>query len=522
MASEPTAGGPPPATQRRSGWTAGRVIVVVVGSIMALVGLAGVLGGGALTWAATTQRDGAGFFHTDTERFSVGTYAITSEDVDFGTGIRPGDWGVEVGDLLKVRIRAEPAERGVPVFVGIGRTAAVDRYLRGVAHDVVTDVDLDPFNVDYRTVSGNDEPGEPGSEDFWVASSEGSGRRTVVWEPKSGNYTAVVMNGDASRGVSADVSVGVSVNHLWVIIGVIFGVGVILLAGGVALIVVNGRRASGGAPPTGETPGVAGVPVPAAPLAPAAPGAPPGPGVPVGAPATADPVSLGGRVDEPLSRWLWIVKWLLVIPHFVVLAFLWIAVFVVWIVALFAILFTGRYPKGIFDFNVGVLRWTWRVAFYATGVLGTDRYPPFSLDAGGDYPATLEVAYPERLSHGLVLVKWWLLAIPHYVILGIIGSGFWFGVFRFNGDRWSAAGWGTWGGGLLGILVLIAGVRLLFTGRYPREMFGLVVGLNRWVFRVMAYVLLMTDVYPPFRLDQGGEVSAPADAGVNAQPPPGG
>ncbi len=510
MTSEPTQSGA--RSPRRHGWTAGRVIVVIIGSILALLGVIGLLAGGALTWAATTHRDGAGFFYTDTEQFSVGTYAITSEDIDLGTGNRPRDWGVDLGDLVKVRLRAAPGERGVPVFVGIGRTAAVDGYLRGVAHDVVRDVELDPFHVEYRTTSGHGEPRAPGDQNFWLASSHGSGRRTVVWVPKSGHYTLVVMNADASRGVNADVSVGVAVHHLWAIVGGLFGVGVLLLAGGVALIVVTGHRATGGAPPSPEASVV--------------PGTPPGLGAEPGAKATAavapvpsarapsagDPVLLAGRLDEPLSRWLWIVKWLLAIPHFVVLVFLWIAVVVLWIVAFFAILFTGRYPKGIFDFNVGVLRWSWRVAFYATGVLGTDRYPPFSLGADADYPATLDIAYPEQLSRGLVLVKWWLFAIPQYVIVGIIGSGFWIGVFRFNGDRWSAAGWGTWGGGLLGILVLIAGVRVLFTGRYPRDMFSLVVGLNRWSFRVAAYVLLMTDVYPPFRLDQGGDAAPPPDA----------
>jgi hypothetical protein len=473
----------------------------VLGSILALIGLIGVLGGAALTWAATTQRDAAGFFHTDTERFSAGTYAITSEDEDFGTGIRPGEQGVDVGDLFRVRFRAAPGERAVPVFVGIGRTADVERYLRGVAHDVVRDVDLDPFSVDYRTVTGSRRPDDPGDQDFWVASSGGPGRRTVVWEPKAGNYTVLVMNADASRGVSADVSVGVEVQHLWAIIAGVFVVGVILLAGGVAMIVAAGHRATGAPRPPDETPFVPGAP-------------PPGvlPEAVAIAPVTREPVLVAGRLDEPLSRWLWLVKWLLVIPHFVVLFFLWVAVVVLWVVALFAILFTGRYPKGIFDFNVGVLRWSWRVAFYATGALGTDRYPPFSLQPRTDYPAKLDVAYPDHLSRGLVLVKWWLLAIPHYVIVGIIGSGFWLGVFRFNGDRWSAAGFGTWGGGLLGILVLIVGVRLLFTGRYPRDMFGLVVGLNRWVFRVAAYALLMTDVYPPFRLDQGGDEPAVADA----------
>jgi hypothetical protein len=123
------------------------------------------------------------------------------------------------------------------------------------------------------------------------------------------------------------------------------------------------------------------------------------------------PVRLTGELDANLSRWLWLVKMFLAIPHCVVLAFLWVAFLVTTVIAGFAILFTGRYPRSLFDFNVGVLRWNWRVGFYVYAALGTDRYPPFTLGRT-DYPADFDVGYPEHLSRGLVLVKW-LLAIPH-------------------------------------------------------------------------------------------------------------
>jgi hypothetical protein len=211
------------------------------------------------------------------------------------------------------------------------------------------------------------------------------------------------------------------------------------------------------------------------------------------------PLRLEGTLDAPLSRWLWLVKWVLMIPHFIVLVFLWIAFVALTVVAFFAILFTGRYPRGIFDFNVGVLRWSWRVAFYSYNALGTDRYPPFTRADVPDYPARLEVDYPASLSRGLVLVKWWLLALPHYLVVAVFAGGAWAGWGAANDNSW------TWSssGGLIGLLVFIAGVVLLFTGRYPRQIFDFVMGMNRWVFRVAAYATLMTDRYPPFRLDMG-------------------
>jgi hypothetical protein len=222
------------------------------------------------------------------------------------------------------------------------------------------------------------------------------------------------------------------------------------------------------------------------------------------------PVRLEGRLDPELSRWLWLVKWLLAIPHFIVLFFLLAAFVLLTIVAFFAILITGRYPRSIFDFNVGVLRWAWRVDFYSYGALGTDRYPPFTLAPVPDYPAHIEVQYPEQLSRGLVLVKWWLLAIPHYLILGVfLGGGWsaWNGGWDSDGEQWRGGG----GPGLIALLVLFAAIALLFTTRYPRGIFDFVMGLNRWAFRVGAYAALLTDVYPPFRLDQGGQEPGASD-----------
>ena len=196
------------------------------------------------------------------------------------------------------------------------------------------------------------------------------------------------------------------------------------------------------------------------------------------------PVTVRGRLDPQLGRWRWLYKWFLALPHLVVLCFLWLAFCVLTVVAGVSVALTGRYPRGIFDFNVGVLRWTWRVQFYAF-TLGTDRYPPFSLQPDADYPAELDVPYPEHLSRGLVWVKWWLLAIPHYFVVALFAGG------------------AQIGGGLIAVLVLIAAVSLAVTRRYPSSIFDFVMGMHRWCWRVAAYAALMRDEYPPFRLDSG-------------------
>jgi hypothetical protein len=461
--SSPTAdGGPARPPDRPPVWP---VVLIVVGVLISLAGLTLTAGGRALVWAHATQRDGDGYYSTGAERLETTSYAITSDEIDLGAADQ--ETPVDLGDLGTIRIRADRTGPGA-VFVGIARQRDVNAYLAGVAHAHIDQVRLAPFAVQYRYTDGRREPQPPGRQDIWVASAEGTGEQVVRWSPRSGQWAVVVMNADASPGVSVDASAGAKVPLL-------LGIGVGLLAGGLialaagAILLIVGVVALA----RGQHIELAGP-------------------EPVGG----GPIQLEGRLDQPLNRWLWLVKWLLLIPHLVVLAVLWIAFSVVTLIAFFAILFTARYPRALFDFNVGVLRWTWRVTYYGYSALGTDRYPPFTLGPAPDYPATLVVAYPERLSRGLVLVKWWLLAIPQYLVLGLLLGGAWAGTDRAGSAAVSL--------GLIGLLVLFAALALLFSGRYPAGIFDLVMGLNRWAYRVIVYVSLMRDEYPPFRLDQGG------------------
>jgi hypothetical protein len=460
-------------------------------------------------------------------------------------------------------IRGSAADPAKQIFIGIAPQASVAAYLAGVQYSEITEVRFSPFRAQYLPVPGSRVPPRPAEQSFWTATATGPGAQELKWDLRSGDWAVVIMNADASTPVGVDLQAGARSDLLWpIFIGLLIG-GLLLLAAGVPLIIIGaaglGRglpRRPGPPPMSGpQPPGPAygtqgfggagygdvdrpqpyagqgfGVQQPAGPRHAGPPfagppvadtSAPPYPApsypespypasmypaapypFPPGRGEAAYPAKLTGYPDPNLSRWLWLVKWLLAIPHFIILFFLWFALIVVTIVAWFAILFTGRYPRSLFNFSVGVIRWNWRVSFYAYGALGTDRYPPFTL-ARTDYPADFDVDYPAQLSRGLVLVKSWLLAIPHLLIVAVLTGTVRAWVMRD----------GVWvqdsvGISLLGLLVLIAGVILLFTGQYWRGLFDLVLGLNRWIYRVITYVALMRDEYPPFRLDMG-----PADPG---------
>jgi hypothetical protein len=186
-----------------------------------------------------------------------------------------------------------------------------------------------------------------------------------------------------------------------------------------------------------------------------------------------------------LNRWLPLVKWLLIIPQLIVLSVVALAAEVVGFIAFFAILFTGRYPVGMFNFSVGVLRWLANITAYT--YLQRDEYPPFSMQAG-TYPVTLTLDYPESLSRWKIFLKW-LFIIPHLIVL-----------YLLNAAR--------------SVCVFIAFFSVLFTKTYPRGLFDFVVGVDRWSFRVYSYMFLLTDAYPPFSMDPNPGGAAPAYAGA--------
>ena len=517
---------------------AGRIVMLVIGALCALVGLGLLAGAGVTGWANYQQRDGR-YFITPSAPFSGDSYALTTPrlDVMTGGGLPEGTPADFAGSVL---LRGSTTDPGKEIFIGIAPRADVAAYLAGVRHTEIVDVRFDPFRVIYREVAGAKTLSDPARQSFWAATATGPGEQELTWDLRSGSWAVVVMNADASAPVAVNLQAGARSDLLWpVFIGLLIG-GLVMLLIGVPLIVLgaaglgraagSGRGGPGSGVPPGNLPAQPGQPYPvgtyppgaapgqlasaAAPGAAGAYAAPPGTPYPLSPGAQTQyvyPARLNGYLDPNLSRWKWLVKWFLAIPHCIILFFLWFAFGVVTLVAWFAILFTGRYPRSLFNFNVGVIRWNWRVAFYAFSVIGTDIYPPFTL-ARTDYPADFDVDYPERLSRGLIFVKSWLLAIPHLLIIGVLtGTA---RSWEFRDGHWVQEGVGM---SLLGLLVVIAAVILLFTGQYWRGLFDLLLGLNRWIYRVIAYVSLMRDEYPPFHLDMGpvdpGDLPALAYAG---------
>jgi hypothetical protein len=238
--------------------SAGRIVLIVLGCIGVLFGLAVMAGGGFLLWADRTQRDD-GYLTTPTERFATPTYALTRTRLEVDTDAE--GWVLNDNWLGKIRIRGDSAGSKT-LFMGIGPQAEVARYLGDVAHANVQDIDFDPFRATYLAVSGGAPQKPPTDQTFWAASASGVGTQTLTWKVRDGDWSVVVMNADGSRGVAADVDLGAKLSFLlWVAIGLLIG-GAVVVGGSTALAVLAARRPPRGPPAERRAPDAAPPPEP--------------------------------------------------------------------------------------------------------------------------------------------------------------------------------------------------------------------------------------------------------------------
>jgi hypothetical protein len=204
-----------------------RIIGIVFGSLIALIAMGVLVGGGVAIWAHTTQRDEAGYYTAGPETLASDAYAITSDSVDLQFDARKGGAWVPFDDVGTVRVAVTRTDGG-EVFVGIAPQADVDAYLQGTAHDEIVDLALNPFEVEYRREAGEAAPAAPVDQAFWVESAQGAGQQALTWEISDGEWAVVVMNGDASPAVSVEATAGVNT-------GILLPIGIGLLIAGLVL-----------------------------------------------------------------------------------------------------------------------------------------------------------------------------------------------------------------------------------------------------------------------------------------------
>jgi hypothetical protein len=219
----------------RFGWTAGRIAAIAGGVLLGLVSLGLLVGAGVGLWADFTQRD-SGYVTTGVHEFSTSESALATEPTELGSaGV---GWMYAPGLLDEVRIRVTPTDAGSPLFVGIGRSKDVDRYLAGVRHTLISDF----WENRTETVDGSSAVAAPSTQAFWAASSSGSGTRSLEWDPVDGSWTVVVMKADGQPGIDVEADLGARMPALrWIALGALV-LGAAFMAGGALLIVGAIRR----------------------------------------------------------------------------------------------------------------------------------------------------------------------------------------------------------------------------------------------------------------------------------------
>jgi hypothetical protein len=223
----------------RESFGAGRVLMLVLGSLLAILALAFLAGGGAGVWAQS-QRDADGYFTTSAHTFKSAGYAVATDNLDIGTS--GPEWLFD-DHFAQVRITASGTNSSAPIFIGIGPTAEINRYLAGVPHDQIADIEADPFSASYQTVKGSSKPAAPGAQTFWRARATGAGSQTLTWPVESGQWSVLAMNADGSRSVSVEAKFGARVPSLrWLTIGLFAAAGVLILGSGALIYFALRRR----------------------------------------------------------------------------------------------------------------------------------------------------------------------------------------------------------------------------------------------------------------------------------------
>ena len=225
------------ARSRRLG--TGRILLLVLGSIATLIAIALLVGGGVLLWANST-RDADGFFTTSSERFSTTTYALASENLDLASDA-PG-WLFGPGRFGDIRLTGEADGPAGELFIGIAAEQDAARYLAGVDHDVATDVNFDSLTPTYVRAAGKRAPALPATQTFWEAYALGPATQELTWELEPGNWTVVVMNADARPGLDVEMSFGANIGFVLAVGLALVSTGGLLLAGGILMIFLGGRR----------------------------------------------------------------------------------------------------------------------------------------------------------------------------------------------------------------------------------------------------------------------------------------
>lgn len=225
--SAPPAPGQTPPSARP--WTVGRILAAVCAAVFMLLGTGTLLGGAALHFADSNLRDDQGYLMGSNQAWDSPGYAVRSD-----LTVHSGPLDLPSWLLGTVQVAAEPATTN-GVFVGIARTSAVDRYLHGVAHSTYRDAMGGRHDQMSRSpfVDGGSPPVAPADATFWVVSASGSDAQTIVWAPEGGSWTVVVMNGEGTTPVAADVTVGAEVP-------VLDELGTALLVAGLVVVTLSG------------------------------------------------------------------------------------------------------------------------------------------------------------------------------------------------------------------------------------------------------------------------------------------